>query len=109
MTGFNIDPDALEKAIKKLETPRDTAKSIADSALNLQPGELNAGDKITQSAQKKFVELANNKDAGSLHSSASEIHKKLDEKIEAYQATLEEYRRSEDAATVDASRINQQQ
>lgn len=108
MTGFDIDPVALENAIKKLEGPRDKADQIARSAQDLESGELSAKDPVTKEARKKFNDLASGS-GGSLRSSAQAVRDKLTEKIDAYRATLEEYRRAEDAATVDADRVGRQQ
>ncbi|MBK0870872.1 hypothetical protein INP57_29120 [Saccharopolyspora sp. HNM0986] len=107
MTGFRIDPEALEGAIKELEAARDSASQLMDEAKYLQPGELTAKDSVTASARDAFANRAHG-DAASMRSSAQAIRDKVNEKIEAYRQSLDEYRRAEDNATVDASRIDRQ-
>ena len=107
MAGFGIDPVAIEGAIKKLEGIRDDMTSMIRSVSFLEPGELTAQDAATVLARKKIQERATASD-GSLRGVTDELRVKLQEKIDAYRATLDEYRASEDAATVDAGRVNQQ-
>lgn len=107
MTGFRIDPEALEGAIRELEAARDRAAEAADKAVSVKPGELTAKDSTTQMARQQFTERANG-DSASLRAAARATSDKINEKIEAYRATLEEYRRAEDNATVDAGQINRQ-
>ncbi|MBQ6640397.1 MAG: hypothetical protein IJH84_05085 [Saccharopolyspora sp.] len=107
MTGFRIDPEALEGAIKELEDARDRARAAAHKAMSVKPGELTAKDSTTETARQKFIERASG-DSASLRASADAVKDRLTEKIEAYRATLEEYRRAEDNATVDSDRINRQ-
>lgn len=107
MTGFRIDPEALEGAIKELEDARDRAEKAAKKAGSVMPGELTAKDSTTQQARQQFIERANGESA-SLRASAAAVRDSLNAKIEAYRNTLEEYGRAEDNATVDADRINRQ-
>ena len=107
MTGFRIDPEALEGAIKELEDARDRAAEAVRKAEGVKPGELTAKDSTTQQARQLFVDRANGNSA-SLRASADAVRNTLTEKINAYRASLEEYRRAEGNATVDASRINRQ-
>lgn len=108
MPGYKLDPDALEKAIKDLEDIRRRILDIATrSAHALIPGELTAGDPHTGKAIKAFRQRALG-GQDSLRFELNEIAKYLSNKIEDYKQSLEEYRRSEDAATIDASRIQRE-
>lgn len=107
MTGFRIDPEALESAIRKLEDAREKADAAVYSATSVTPGELTAKDSVTMNARQKFTDRATG-ESSSLRTSATALRDKLTQKIDAYRATLEEYRRSEDNATVDADRVGRQ-
>ncbi|TWG08824.1 hypothetical protein [Saccharopolyspora dendranthemae] len=101
MAGYLVDPAGLESAIKKLEDIRDNARSMVQSIARTGPGafagELTAKDNYTSSAFKAINERAIG-DQGSLQVIVKDLTTKLTEKIEAYQATLDEYRRNDDAA-----------
>ncbi|RCW44672.1 hypothetical protein DFQ14_104262 [Halopolyspora algeriensis] len=101
---FGVDTDALRKAIKELEKARDQATKLEQDAGGISPGELTAQDAHTQKARQMFQDRMTGGE-GSLRSSASHIARKLQEKIDAYNATLEEYGRAEDNATADAQHI----
>ncbi|MCA1189411.1 MULTISPECIES: hypothetical protein [unclassified Saccharopolyspora] len=105
MTGFRIDPEALEAAIRELEDARDQAFKMTRSVQSAMPGELTAKDSITSGARELFRDRANGADA-SLQMAAGSIVDKLNAKIEAYRDTLDEYRLAEDNASVDASRVD---
>ncbi|MCX2733294.1 hypothetical protein OOZ19_23880 [Saccharopolyspora sp. NFXS83] len=105
MTGFRIDPEALEGAIRQLEDARDIAEQTSFDAAGVKPGELTAKDSVTSEARQKFADMANG-NADSLRGAALAVRDKLNEKIQSYRDTLDEYRRAEDNATVDADRIN---
>lgn len=107
MTGFGIDPAALEGAIKKLEDIRDDMTSMVQQVSFLKPGELTAQDAATTLARKEIQDRATGEN-GSLRLVTNQLREKLQEKIDAYRSTLNEYQTAEDAATVDASRVNQQ-
>ncbi|KAA5831099.1 hypothetical protein ABT337_20340 [Saccharopolyspora hirsuta] len=107
MTGFRVDPKALELAITKLEEVRDDADSLLQQAVNVKPGELTAQDSYTTKARQAIQERATG-NAGSLTMAVKELRGKLNEKIDAYKATLEEYRRNDDAAATDANRIQRE-
>ncbi|GAB2659874.1 hypothetical protein GCM10027271_18230 [Saccharopolyspora gloriosae] len=104
MTGFRIDPEALEGAIRKLEDARDEARRLTQSSQMAMPGELTAKDATTATARELFEARASGVDA-SLQGTAGEIVKKLTAKIESYRQTLEEYRQADDNATVDANQV----
>jgi hypothetical protein len=111
MTGFGIDPEALDSAIKKLEGIRDDAQSLVRDISRTMPGafagELTAKDQYTT---KVFDEI--NKRAvdeqGSLQVTAKSLTNKLTEKINAYKATLDEYRRTDEAARSGVSRVQRE-
>ena len=107
MTGFGVDPAALEGAIKKLEDTRDDVTSMVQQVSFLKPGELTAQDAATTLAREEIQKRATGED-GSLRVVANQLREKLQEKIDAYRSTLDEYQAAEDAATIDASRVNQQ-
>ncbi|WP_243789908.1 hypothetical protein [Saccharopolyspora gloriosae] len=104
MTGFRIDPEALEGAIRKLEEARDEAQELAQSSRGAMPKELTAKDSITGEARALFTDRVNGADA-SLQGSANAMIDKLTAKIEAYRATLDEYRSADENASVDAGQI----
>ncbi|WP_258343135.1 hypothetical protein [Saccharopolyspora gregorii] len=104
MTGFRIDPEALEAAIRELEDARENAEALAQNSRTAMPGELTAKDATTATARDLFRERAGGADS-SLQGAAAEIVKKLNEKIDSYRSTLEEYRIADDNATVDADRV----
>ncbi|QGK68238.1 hypothetical protein GIY23_00385 [Allosaccharopolyspora coralli] len=108
MTGFGLDPDALEAAIKRLEDARSELQSLVRQATLVEPHELVAQDETTKRAYKAFVDQASGDQPGSLRSNAFAIRDELDAKIKQYQASLEEYRRAEDSATIDAGRVNRE-
>ncbi|GAA0505762.1 hypothetical protein GCM10011581_32130 [Saccharopolyspora subtropica] len=104
MTGYGIDPDALESAIKKLEEIRDNVDALMEQAVTVTPGELTANDAYTNKARKAIKDRATG-DHGSLRIATRELSAKLTEKINAYKATLDEYRRNDDAAGASVSRV----
>lgn len=110
MAGYLVDPAGLESAIKKLEDIRDNARSMVQSVARAAPGafagELTAKDTYTTSAYEKINERAVG-EQGSLQVIVKDLTKKLTEKIEAYQATLDEYRRNDDAAASSVRRTEQ--
>lgn len=108
MSGqFGVDPDALRKAVKKLEDARDKADQLARQSNQITPGELTAKDRYTEQARKLFTDRVSGPD-GSLRSAANDMVKKLQEKIDAYNQTLAEYGRAEDNATADAQQVERQ-
>ncbi|MGI8307613.1 hypothetical protein [Saccharopolyspora hattusasensis] len=107
MAGYGVDPNALESAIKKLEDIRDQAQALLISAETVTPGELTANDGYTNKARQAIQERATG-DQGSLRMASSELYDKLGEKIEAYKATLEEYRRNDVASAADVSRVQRE-
>lgn len=108
MSGqFGVDPDALRKAVKKLEDARDKARQMTRDATFIEPGELTAKDRYTEQARQLFQKRMNGGE-GSLVSSATAIADKLQEKIDAYNETLAEYGRAEDNATADAQQVERQ-
>ncbi|WP_406689117.1 hypothetical protein REH65_23495 [Saccharopolyspora sp. ID03-671] len=100
----------MESAIKKLEDIRDNARSMVQSIGRSAPGafagELTAKDNYTSSAFKAINERAVG-EQGSLQLIVKDMTAKLTEKIEAYQATLDEYRRNDDAAASSVRRTEQ--
>lgn len=110
MAGYLVDPAGLESAIKKLEGIRDDARSMVQSVARSGPGafagELTAKDSYTSSAFKAINERAVG-EQGSLQVIVKDLNKKLTEKIEAYQATLDEYRRNDDAAAASVRHTEQ--
>ncbi|QRK91068.1 hypothetical protein [Saccharopolyspora erythraea] len=107
MTGFGLDPDALRGAIAKLKDIHEKADKLGREAMQLKPGELTAGDKVTNDARLAIQERAM-ADSGSARAVARELTEKLKEKIEAYEATLREYEAAEHNATIDAGRVDRQ-
>lgn len=108
MTGFGLDPDALEGAITRLEDARDRMEKMTRDATKVEPHELVAHDSTTQRAIDAFVRQASGDQPGSLRNNADAIREELNAKIEEYKASLEEYRRAEDSATIDAGRVNRE-
>ncbi|MFR9729945.1 hypothetical protein ACL03H_12005 [Saccharopolyspora sp. MS10] len=104
MTGFRIDPEALEAAIRKLEDAKSEAEALARSSRSAMPNELTAKDSITGEARALFTERVNGADV-SLQGAANAIMAKLDGKIESYRATLDEYRLADENSSVDAGKI----
>ncbi|GGI74924.1 hypothetical protein GCM10011581_09900 [Saccharopolyspora subtropica] len=104
MTGYGVDPDALESAIKKLEEIRKNIEALMKQAGEVTPGELTANDAYTNKARKAIQDRATG-EHGSLRVATRELSAKLTEKIDAYKATLEEYRRNDDAAAAGVSRL----
>ena len=107
MTGFKLDPDALEKAIRDLEDIFFSVQKLRDRSSNLKPGELTAKDRNTRTAYTAFEQLAN-KDRNSFQGETDEILKTLEKKIESYKTALEEYKKTEDNASVDTGKIQQE-
>ncbi|MDR7301867.1 hypothetical protein [Haloactinomyces albus] len=105
--GFGVDRDALMKAIQELEDARDEAYQLAESATTISPGELTAKDVSTLRARQMFQERMTG-DEKSLHAMADTIRKRLNEKIQAYKASLDEYHRADDNAAVDGQRLEGQ-
>ncbi|WP_190822237.1 hypothetical protein [Saccharopolyspora pogona] len=103
MTGFGIDPDALDGAIKKLEDIRDESMlhSIAQVAEGDFAAELTAKDGYTTKAAEAINKRGVD-ERGSLQMAIRELTAKLD----AYQATLEEYRRIDEAASAGGNRTH---
>lgn len=108
MTGFGLDPEALESAIKRLEDARDRVRGLSANARTVEPHELVAQDSTTRRAFDAFVQQASGDQPGSLRNNAEAIVTELDAKIADYKASLEEYRRAEDSATIDAGRVNRE-
>lgn len=110
VAGYVVDPAGLENAIKKLEGARDDAqsmvRSISATAHGAFAGELTAQDNYTLAAYKEINKRAVG-DQGSLQMIVNDLNKKLTEKIDAYKATLEEYRRNDEAAASGVSRTEQ--
>ncbi|GAA0519843.1 hypothetical protein [Saccharopolyspora thermophila] len=104
MTGYGVDPDALESAIKKLEDIRGNVRALLEQAGEVTPGELTANDAYTRMARQAIQDRATG-EHGSLRMVATELAAKLTEKIDAYRATLDEYRRNDDAAAGNVSRL----
>ncbi|MGW1677882.1 hypothetical protein [Saccharopolyspora sp. NPDC002376] len=111
MSGFGVDPAALEGAIKKLEGIRDDAQSLVRSISvtghGAFAGELTAKDTYTTKAFEEINKRAVGQQ-GSLQIAVKELTDKLGEKIDAYKATLEEYRRTDDAAGSNVSGVQRE-
>ncbi|GGI74899.1 hypothetical protein GCM10011581_09850 [Saccharopolyspora subtropica] len=107
MTGYVVDPAAPENAIKKLEDIRDDSQALLRQASEVTPGELVANDSYTTKARKAIQERATGQE-GSLRAAAEALEKKLTEKIEEYKAALDEYRRSDEAASAGVSRVERE-
>ncbi|MGI8309339.1 hypothetical protein [Saccharopolyspora hattusasensis] len=107
MTGFRIDLDALREAIADLKAARDRVDEVRDGALNIDAGELTAGDRATQMFKEEIQKRAVG-DVGSLQAFAQALSDKLTMKIEGYEATLREYDAVDDAASADQLRTNPQ-
>ncbi|MEU6131637.1 hypothetical protein ABZ805_20890 [Saccharopolyspora sp. NPDC047091] len=105
MTGFRIDPEALEAAIRELEDARERAAGLVNAAHSATPGELTAKDSVTAEARELFRDRAGGAEF-SLQAAAEEVTQKLTAKIESYRATLDEYRLADDNASVDADKID---
>ncbi|NHD19453.1 MULTISPECIES: hypothetical protein [unclassified Actinopolyspora] len=95
--GFQVDKEGLSKAIEQLEDARDKAQQLAREANNMVPGELTAKDETTGQAREVFKQRISGPE-GSLWFAASDIGKKLQEKIDSYKAVLGEYEKAEDNA-----------
>ncbi|GAA4619191.1 hypothetical protein [Saccharopolyspora hordei] len=107
MAGYRVDPGALESAIKKLEELRNRAERLVRQAAQVKPGELTANDNYTNQARMAIQERATG-EHGSLRVVSQELMKKLEEKINAYNETLREYRDLDEASAVAVNRINAQ-
>ncbi|MFC7340693.1 hypothetical protein [Saccharopolyspora griseoalba] len=103
MAGYVVDPAGLESAIKKLEAVRDDADSLRRQAGMVKPGELTAQDAYTSKAREAIQERATG-ETGSLTMIVGQLRAKLTEKIDAYQAALDEYRRNDEAAAAENRR-----
>ncbi|ASU80521.1 hypothetical protein CDG81_22100 [Actinopolyspora erythraea] len=97
--GFGVDYDKLREAIKELIAARDEAGYLEQQAGVITPGELTAMDGTTERAREAFQQRMTG-DEGSLRSAARDIRKILQEKIEAYNAVLNEYGLAEENASV---------
>lgn len=104
MPGYQLDPDALEKAIKDLRDLLFSINDLRQKTANLVPGELSAGDKHTRGAHQAFKDIALN-EKNSFLAETNEILKIVEEKVESYRAVLEEYKRAEDNASIDSGKI----
>ena len=107
MPGYKLDPEGLKSAIHELIDIRNSVYQLSQKSNRLSPGELTAGDLYTKNAHKAFKELALN-ERNSLRSELDNIRKFLEEKINAYQSTLEEYLKAEDNASVDTGKIQRE-
>ena len=105
--GYKLDPEALEKAIRELQDVQDSVYELREKTANLSPGELRAGDANTQSAYKTFRDLAVNKQ-NSLRAELDNIREILEERIKSYEDALEEYKKAEDNASIDAGKIQRE-
>lgn len=94
-----VDYDKLRGAIKDLIAARDEALDLEQQSQHINPGELTAFDDTTDKAREAFQQRMTG-DEGSLRSAARDIHKILQEKIEAYNAVLAEYGLAEENASV---------
>ncbi|TDC94744.1 hypothetical protein E1161_06725 [Saccharopolyspora aridisoli] len=95
MAGFVVDAAGLQSAIKRLEKIRDDALAMVDSAARVEPGELTAKDTYTNKARLAITERAAG-ETGSLRMTAHDLTKKLQEKIDAYNAVLAEYQAADE-------------
>ena len=107
MTGFKLDPEELKKAINELLDIRDNLYELREKSIRLDPGELTAKDRSTQNARQAFKDLAT-KERDSFQGETREILKTLEKKIESYKSALAEYKKTEDAASIDTSKIQQE-
>ena len=103
VAGYVVDPAGLESAIKKLEAVRDDAESLRRQAAQVTPGELTAQDAYTTKARQALQDRATG-ETGSLTTTVGQLRTKLTEKIDAYQAALDEYRRNDEAAAAETRR-----
>lgn len=101
---LGVDRDRLENAVKKLEAIRDDAFGLARGADAVTPGELTAQDVTTHFARQWFQKRING-DEDSMQAYAMKIRDGLQQRIDAYRATLDEYARAEDNATADNTRL----
>ncbi|MBE9376515.1 hypothetical protein IQ251_18855 [Saccharopolyspora sp. HNM0983] len=104
MAGYNVDPEALEGAIKELEDIQDDLVSLLRQVDDVKPGELTANDDVTNKARQIIQDRATG-EQGSLRTSTNELIEKLRDKIASYKETLAEYKRADDAAAADVDRL----
>ena len=107
MTGYKLDPDELESAIKELQDLLFSVNDLRGKSAFMVPGELRAGDRNTRNAYEAFKDIALN-EKNSFLAETDEILKTLEEKIEYYKSALAEYKKAEDAASIDTSKIQQE-
>lgn len=106
MAGYSVDPEALESAIKELRDVHDDIRSVLQQADSVSPGELTAQDPYTKRARQIIQDRATGSQ-GSLRMAAEELQENLENKITAYQETLDEYRRNEEQAEADVGRLDE--
>ncbi|MER7011206.1 hypothetical protein ABT324_07245 [Saccharopolyspora sp. NPDC000359] len=107
MSGFRVNPDALQAAVDDLRGAHEQVLDMILKARNIDAGELTAGDRATQAFKDEIQKRAVG-DAGSLETFAQALADKLKVKIEGYEATLREYGALDEAASVDQLRANPQ-
>ncbi|MBQ0927123.1 hypothetical protein [Saccharopolyspora endophytica] len=107
MAGFVVDPEGLQGAISQLTRIKNDVDSLLAQAREVKPGELTADDTYTGQARKAIQDRAT-AESGSLSMIAQQLRTKLDEKISAYQAVLDEYQRNDDAAAANVNRLHQE-
>ena len=105
MAGFDVDPVALRSAVNKLKDQREELDSLLAAAQQgITAGELTAGDNVTSQAREKIEQLASG-GPGSMGDAVRVLRDQLNQKIESYEATLQQYATDDDAASADAQRI----
>ncbi len=93
--GFHVDIDALRAAVSKLETQRENLDSLMRKARRgIKPGELVANDQTTSQARKAIEDVAIGHD-GSLTMALRRLMDELNEKIGAYEATINQYQQDD--------------
>ncbi|SFS34320.1 hypothetical protein [Saccharopolyspora flava] len=107
MAGFVVDPAGLRGAISQLKGIKNDVDSLLAQAREVKPGELTADDTYTGRARKAIQDRAT-AESGSLSMITAQLRAKLDEKISAYQAVLDEYERNDDIAADSVNRVRRE-
>lgn len=107
MTGYKLDPDELESAIKELQDLLFSVNDLRGKSAFMVPGELRAGDRNTRNAYEAFKDLAIS-DQNSFRSEMDKIRQLLEQRIDSYKSALAEYKKAEDNASIDTSKIQRE-
>ncbi|AUS79690.1 hypothetical protein C1701_16535 [Actinoalloteichus sp. AHMU CJ021] len=102
MSGsYEVDPEALPRAIAELEEARESVLDLQAVATNIGSQPPTRGDdQISLNAGEQFALLAESPQSGSLGLTAQELVTRLEETIEAFKEMLREYLELDAAATL---------